>query len=76
MNTLFNSPEDAINACNAEAERAWAQYITAQTVDFSKVPQALAAAKNLFLTGYYAGARWVSDTIVIQMNSLPKQPKQ
>jgi len=63
----FNTPEEAINACNAECERAWIQYLTAQKLDVTKAPEAAEAAKRVFSAGYFAGARWVSDTIVKQM---------
>ena len=71
---LFTSPEEAINACNAECDRAWNQYITAQKLDITKAPQAAEAARRVFSAGYFAGARWVSDAIVKQMMS--KQPTQ
>ena len=73
---LFKTPEDAINACNAECDRAWNQFVVSQKLDVSKVPEAAEAAKRVFSAGYFAGARWVSDTIVKQMPKQPTQPQQ
>jgi hypothetical protein len=77
---LFTSPEDAINACNSECERAWNQYIISQKLDITKAPQAAEAAeaaKGVFSAGYFAGARWVSDAVVKHMMSKqPTQPQQ
>ena len=74
MNAPFKSSENAINACNAECERAWNQYLIIQKLDATKSPQAAEAAKRVFSAGYFSGARWVSDTVVKQMMS--KQPQQ
>lgn len=72
---LFNTPEAAINACNVECERAWSEYVTTQRLDLAKAPpNAVAAAQQVFRAGYFAGAKWVSESIVKQMMS--KQPQQ
>lgn len=64
MTTPFKTPQDAINACNVECDRAWAEYIAINKIDPTVAPEAIAAAKQVFSEGYYAGARWVSGTIV------------
>ena len=69
MNTPFTTPDEAINACNAECDRAWNQYIISQKLDIAKAPQAAEAARRVFAAGYFAGARWVSETVVKQMMS-------
>ena len=76
MSALFTTPEDAINACNAECDRAWNQYIFSQKLDIAKAPEAAEAAKRVFAAGYFAGARWVSDAILKQMPKQSPQPKQ
>jgi hypothetical protein len=64
MTTAFKTPQDVINACNVECERAWNEYLKINNIDPVLAPEAVAAAKQVFNDGYYAGARWVSGTIV------------
>ena len=87
MNTPFNSSTDAINACNAEAERAWQEYVVINKLDAkslqaldSTIPdaetsKALSAAKDIFRYGYFAGAKWVSSSIVRTMQAKEQAKK-
>lgn len=61
---MFKTPQEAIDACNAEMERAWQEYVTTNKFDPAKNPEAFAAAKAVFCLGYMAGARFISGTIV------------
>ena len=66
--TVFKSPEEAIKACNDACDAAWAEFAMVNKFDESKLPApALNAAKDMFRRGYYAGARWVTNSIVKQM---------
>ena len=67
MNMLFNTPQEAIAACEAENERTWQDYLKLNNSDPSKAPEACEAAKAVFRAGYIAGARFVSGVIVQKM---------
>lgn len=65
---MFKTPEEAIAACDAECERAWQEYLTANKIDSTKVDDIVnQTAKNLFRQGYMAGARFISGLIVKKM---------
>ena len=88
MNTPFNSTTDAINACNAEAERAWKEYMVANkldteslqsmdgTIPSEEAKRAIEAAKQIFQYGYFAGARWVTNSVVKSMQEKNSQVTQ
>lgn len=63
----YNSPEEAIAACNAECENAWKMFTKVNKIDESVAPDAVAVAKRVFQQGYMAGARFVSGVIVEKM---------
>ena len=67
MNMLFNTPQEAIAACEAENERAWTEYLKVNNIDPALAPEACEAAKSVFRAGYMAGARFVSGVIVDKM---------
>ena len=80
MNLLFNTPQEAIAACEAENERTWQEYLKTNNIDPTKAPEACEAAKTVFRAGYMAGARFVSGVIVEKMVAHSKNhtidPKQ
>jgi hypothetical protein len=67
MNMLYNTPQEAIAACEAENERTWQEYLKLNNIDPTKAPEACEAAKAVFRSGYMAGARFVSGVIVEKM---------
>jgi hypothetical protein len=83
MNMLFKSSKEAIDACNADNDRAWQEYLVTNHIDPSKAPEAAAAAQAVFRAGYMAGAKWVSGAIIEKMMAhgkkhiiQPDQPTQ
>jgi len=67
MNMPFKSPQEAIDACEAESLRAWQEYLVTNKLDPEKSPKACAAAHRVFHAGYIAGAKWVSGAIIEKM---------
>ena len=68
MPAPFKSPEEAINECNAACDAAWSEFATLNKFDVAKLPpQVIESARDVFRRGYYAGARWVTNSIIEQM---------
>lgn len=63
----YNSPQEAIEACDAECERAWEAFTKVNNLDPSMAPDAFLIAKKVFRQGYMAGARFISEIIVQKM---------
>ena len=74
MNALFKNAQDAIDACNAGAEAAWAEYIRLTPTLAPDDTETFAIAKFIFMAGYYEGAKWVSSTMTrkIMEESVPQ----
>lgn len=63
----FQSPEEAIKAFVETSEKAWAEYVSENKLDPNADPKAFGVAKHVFLSGYKAGARFVTESIVRKM---------
>ena len=64
MNMLYNTPQEAIAACEAENERSWQEYLKGCPIDATTSPEIIASIQSVFRAGYMAGARFVSGALV------------
>jgi hypothetical protein len=71
---LFNSPSDAVNACNASLEVEWSLFAESAKLDEAKDPNTYKAIKDVFRAGYMAGAKWVTGTFVQSLVASGKLP--
>jgi hypothetical protein len=51
----FNTPEEAITACNKELERAWIEYSSIRQFDSLSTGALKYAFKEVFTAGYMSG---------------------
>ena len=66
----FNTPEEAITACNKELERAWIEYSSIRQFDSLSTGALKYAFKEVFTAGYMSGASFISSVVVAKI-----QPK-
>jgi len=76
-NPLFSTPTDAINACNTNCDKEWEHFAKMFKLDEKTDPKTYAASKDLFRSGYMAGAKWVTGAFVqrIMAQSISPVPK-
>lgn len=71
---IYNTPEEAIAACDINCENVWKRFITINNMKESDSPEAFAIAKNVFRAGYMCGALFVSDYVTKNQNHPPINP--
>ena len=62
--SVFKTPQEAIAACDAAGEVAWAEFSKVNNIKPEIDPAACNIARQVFRAGYMAGAKFVSGYIV------------
>ena len=69
MNQIFNTPKDAYQACDAELNNSWQNFVAEQNLVEADNPEAFKATYYTFKTGFKAGATFISSLIVNKLQT-------